>query len=126
MHDQHRAKLPGGVRAELCLDRRGGNAVTVRDLEAVALDAVGGDHSGEAGGEMAVHAGEDAIARREGIHERHFPRAGIRAGEEQDVAALRLEHRLEPVKAFPHQAGEERPPMVDDGLGHGPDDALGD
>jgi hypothetical protein len=73
---------------------------------------------------VAVHAGEYAVTRRQGIDEGHLPRAGTRAREEQDVAALRLEYRLEAVQAFTHQAGEEGAPMIDDGLRHGADDAL--
>jgi hypothetical protein len=108
------------------LDLDGGNALAVGELQPVYLDAVRGRGAGEPAREVAVHAGEHAVARRQRVDDGRLPRTRPRAGIENQVPALGLEDLLEPVQALLHEGGEARAPVVDHGLRHRANDALGD
>src|SRR5205823_5543553 len=80
----------------------GGHTVAVGDLDTLALDAVRLGGPREARREVTVHAREHAVAGRQRVHDRRFPRAGARPWLEDDLTRPRLGDAVEAVQADLH------------------------
>src|SRR5205823_13531731 len=75
--------------------------------------------------EVARLANQHAIAGRECVDERRLGRARPGFGNDDDGPG-RLEHALKPLEDLGGQPGELGPAMIDDGLVHRTQDAIGD
>ena len=122
---EHGAELVGLVGAKSLRHAVGGHAGAVGNLQPIDLDAVSRRRPAEVAREVAVHAAEDAVARGERVDHGGLPAARPRARVDDRVTTLGPEDGPEPGLDLAHQRRELRSPVVDDRLGHGPDDTLG-
>jgi hypothetical protein len=74
--------------------------------------------------EVAVYAAEDPVAGRKRVDDAGFPPSGARAGEEQNMTLGGLKNLFESREDLAKKDRKRRPSMVDQGLRHGPNNAL--
>ena len=75
-------------------------------------------------GELAGLDHQHRVARRQGVDERGFPRAGARAGIHHDRPGG-LKHALQARDRFAPERGERRPAMIDGRLRDGAQNPIG-
>ena len=123
--DEDRADLVGRVGAEPLGHAGRRRALAIGHLEAVHLDAERRGGPAEVVREVAVDDAEDPVTGRQRVHDGRFPAARARARVHDRLAALGLEHGLEPGQDLADQRRELRAAVVDDRLRHGAHDPLG-
>ena len=126
MDDEDRSDLMGRVGTEPLGHAARWHTLAVGHLETVHFDAERRGGPAEVVREVAVDDAEDPVSRRQGVDDGRFPAAGARARVHDRLAALGLEHGLEPGEDVADQRRELRTAVVDDRLRHGAHDPLGD
>ena len=112
--DRHGFDGPVPIFGELRQDDAGVNAVTPVAGYEIHLETQPHRHVPPQRGEVAGLEHQDLVARRQGIHQRGFPRPGSRRRINHD-RARRLEHPLKPFDRLAGDARERRPAMIDRG-----------
>src|SRR5262245_37058173 len=96
----------------------------VLGFQSLYVDAVGGGGATKQVAEVSVYAAQHLVARRKRVDNTAFPSARAGAGEEENMTLGGPKDRLEPLQNFAQKGCEYRSPMIDQGLGHGPSNAL--
>jgi hypothetical protein len=123
---KQRLDLVALIGAQTLLDEIRRNAEPIGNVESLHLNSMGAGCFAETSAEVAIDATDHPVAGRESVDHTRFPSAGARPWVYDDLSLGGLEDAFEALKDLLEHAGEFRAPMIDEGLGHGADNPLGD